>query len=260
MPEILNLIQIQWLGGQDQRPDVVLTIPVGNAFARLYVSLSSLKQNWCWNNSYACWWAMTPHTSAICQYTWSHWQFRRRCLTLLWAMHAAPEDASAPSGSGTRVRFFLTKNLPHKPTCMYNVWTWLPNKQEVLSSLYITFFHILQLQMVYRWIRLLLSWWAIGHSHLPLPACLVGPQTELQTPATHCCQQPCTSPITCAGVPAISTCGWSKICSDACDLGEVHVMIPTDVEMKVFCLKLLAFKDTINKTHVALHIINRIRF
>src|SRR6218665_2256504 len=68
-------------------------------------------------------------------------------------------------------------------------WTWLPNRQEVLSSLKIIFSHILQLQLAYHllhWIGLRI--WTIGRlaSHQPLPACtcLVGPQTELQASAT----------------------------------------------------------------------------
>src|SRR6218665_943810 len=46
-------------------------------------------------------------------------------------------------------------------------------------------------------------------------------------------QQSCTSPITQAGVQAISIWGWSKIrvCSDVYSSGDVHVAVPTNVKL-----------------------------
>src|SRR6218665_361959 len=67
-------------------------------------------------------------------------------------------------------------------------------------------------------------------------------------------QQSCASPITQAGVQAISICGWSKICSDVYSSGDVHVVVPTNVKLKVISLKTLIFKAKISTTHVALNI------
>src|SRR6218665_1622849 len=44
-------------------------------------------------------------------------------------------------------------------------------------------------------------------------------------------QQSSTSPITQAGVQAISICGWSKICSDVYSSGDVHVAVPSNVKL-----------------------------
>jgi len=70
-------------------------------------------------------------------------------------------------------------------------------------------------------------------------------------------QQSCTSPITQAGVQAISICGWSKICSDVYSFGDVHVVVPTNAKLKVISHKTLIFKAKISTTHVALNIISK---
>ena len=54
---------------------------------------------------------------------------------------------------------------------------------------------------------------------------------------------------TSAGVQAIS-----KICSDVCSSADVHVLVPTNVKLKVLSRKILIFKAKINTTHITLNI------
>jgi len=73
-------------------------------------------------------------------------------------------------------------------------------------------------------------------------------------------QQPCTSPTTHAGVQAISVCDWSKIIMQRCvgyGSADVHVVVPTNVNLKVISLKVLFFKAKTNTTHVALNALRR---
>jgi len=49
-------------------------------------------------------------------------------------------------------------------------------------------------------------------------------------------QRLCTSPTTRAGAQAISTGGWSKICSGVYSPGEVHVIVPTNGKLEVIYL------------------------
>jgi len=79
-------------------------------------------------------------------------------------------------------------------------------------------------------------------SHQPLSACLAG--SHERTAGTGDAllmswQQPCTSPTIRAGVQVISTCGWLKICSGVCSSGDVHVLVPTNVKLKVISPKIL---------------------
>src|SRR6218665_3357352 len=88
----------------------------------------------------------------------------------------------------------------------------MPNRQEVLSSLNIIFYHLLQLQFVYwrvHWI--LLRLWTSDSRFFLHALRDFRLQAQAKDTPLMSWQQPCTSPTTRAGVQVISTCGWSKM-------------------------------------------------
>src|SRR6218665_1699241 len=107
--------------------------------------------------------------------------------------NSGPEDVSPSRFSGL--------NSSPGNLCTYMcMWAWLPNRQEVLSSLNIIFSHILQLHLAYRrvhWIRLIAC--ACGHRS-SAASCV--PCDALMN-----WQQPLTSTIT----PVLKSLHWLKI-------------------------------------------------
>jgi len=101
------------------------------------------------------------------------------------------------------------------------------NRQEVLSSL-INFSHILQFQLVYSYglwtpviSRFTKTWdWTAGTGD----ALLMNWQQPYTTLTTH------------AGVQVISICGWSKICGNVYGSENVHVVVQTNLKLKVISL------------------------
>src|SRR6218665_656659 len=98
----------------------------------------------------------------------------------------------------------------------------MPNRPEVLSSLNIILSYtcILQLQLANRrvlWIRFRLWTPVINRASVRTAVTVDSMLMNWQ--------QPCTSPTTHAGVQAISA------CSDVCDPGQVHVIVPSNVKV-----------------------------